>query len=97
VQLPSWLTGQQQPEGQYLKDYTTDLTDLARKNKLDPVIGRHDEINRVIQILSRKVRHDDSSICAAPTCKEGERDIASLSLRVPGISLFALAPSISKD
>jgi ATP-dependent Clp protease ATP-binding subunit ClpB len=57
VQLPSWLTGQAQPEGHYLKEYTTDLTELARANKLDPVIGRHDEINRVIQILSRKTKN----------------------------------------
>lgn len=37
-----------------LSKYTTDLTELAAKNKLDPVIGRDDEIRRAIQILNRR-------------------------------------------
>jgi len=56
MQLPSWLTGQQGPLGSYLKDYTTDLSELAADNKLDPVIGRHEEIRRCIQILSRRTK-----------------------------------------
>lgn len=56
MQLPSWLTGQQGPVGSYLKDYTTDLSELAADNKLDPVIGRHEEIRRCIQILSRRTK-----------------------------------------
>ncbi|MCQ2979341.1 MAG: ATP-dependent Clp protease ATP-binding subunit, partial [Clostridia bacterium] len=38
--------------------YTTDLTKLAEKNKLDPVIGRQKEIDRVIQILSRRTKNN---------------------------------------
>jgi ATP-dependent Clp protease ATP-binding subunit ClpB len=47
-------------EGQYrtLEKYTKDLTELARAGKLDPVIGRDDEIRRVIQILSRRTKNN---------------------------------------
>src|SRR5437867_9240191 len=47
------------PEEKYqaLARYSRDLTDLARKGKLDPVIGRDDEIRRVLQILSRRTKH----------------------------------------
>ena len=41
-----------------LKKYTTDLTEIAKKNKLDPVIGRDDEIRRVIQILNRRSKNN---------------------------------------
>ena len=41
-----------------LTQYTTDLTDLARKGTLDPVIGREKEINRIIQILSRRKKNN---------------------------------------
>ena len=41
-----------------LEQYTTDLTDLARKGALDPVIGREKEINRIIQILSRRRKNN---------------------------------------
>lgn len=43
---------------QALKRYARDLTDLARKGKLDPVIGRDDEIRRVIQVLSRRTKNN---------------------------------------
>ncbi|MGH8056093.1 MAG: Clp protease N-terminal domain-containing protein, partial [Candidatus Entotheonellia bacterium] len=43
---------------QALERYCRDLTDLARKGKLDPVIGRDDEIRRVIQILSRRTKNN---------------------------------------
>ncbi len=48
------------PEGTYaaLDQYGRDLTDLARRGKLDPVIGRDDEIRRVIQILSRRTKNN---------------------------------------
>ncbi len=48
------------PEGSYdvLKKYGRDLTELARENKLDPVIGRDDEIRRTIRILSRKTKNN---------------------------------------
>ena len=41
-----------------LEQYSRDLTALAREGKLDPVIGREDEIRRVIQILSRRTKND---------------------------------------
>ena len=43
---------------QALKKYTIDFVDLAQKGKLDPVIGRDDEIRRVIQILSRRTKNN---------------------------------------
>ncbi len=41
-----------------LDEFGRDLTDLARSEKLDPVIGRHSEIERVIQILSRRTKNN---------------------------------------
>ena len=41
-----------------LEKYSTDLTQMARKGKLDPVIGRDDEIRRVIQVLNRKTKNN---------------------------------------
>jgi len=48
------------PEAKYqaLEKYCRDLTDLARREKLDPVIGRDDEIRRVIQVLSRRTKNN---------------------------------------
>ena len=48
------------PEGKYeaLERYGRDLTDLARKGTLDPVIGRDEEIRRVIQVLSRRTKNN---------------------------------------
>ncbi|MBP1775945.1 MAG: clpB, partial [candidate division NC10 bacterium] len=48
------------PEEKYqaLQRYSRDLTDLARKGKLDPVIGRDEEIRRVIQVLSRRTKNN---------------------------------------
>jgi ATP-dependent Clp protease ATP-binding subunit ClpB len=50
----------QTPEEKYqaLKKYSRDLTEEARKGKLDPVIGRDDEIRRVIQVLSRRTKNN---------------------------------------
>src|SRR5438876_3875299 len=52
--------GSQEAEGQReaLKKYTLDLTERARSGKLDPVIGRDDEIRRVIQILQRRTKNN---------------------------------------
>lgn len=41
-----------------LEDYTTDLTELVRQGRSEPVIGRDDEISRMIQILSRKTKNN---------------------------------------
>ncbi len=50
----------QNPEEKYqaLSKYSKDLTESARKGKLDPVIGRDDEIRRVIQVLSRRTKNN---------------------------------------
>jgi ATP-dependent Clp protease ATP-binding subunit ClpB len=50
----------QEPEQKYqaLQRFTRDLTDLARQGKLDPVIGRDEEIRRVIQVLSRRTKNN---------------------------------------
>src|SRR5207302_624456 len=50
----------QNPEGTYqaLERYGRDLTELARQGKLDPVIGRDEEIRRVIQVLSRRTKNN---------------------------------------
>jgi ATP-dependent Clp protease ATP-binding subunit ClpB len=50
----------QDPEGKFqaLDKYTRDLTALARRNKIDPVIGRDEEIRRVMQVLSRRTKNN---------------------------------------
>ncbi|MFZ1319496.1 MAG: ATP-dependent chaperone ClpB [Candidatus Nitrotoga sp.] len=52
--------GSQEAEGQReaLKKYTLDLTERARQGKLDPVIGRDDEIRRAIQVLQRRTKNN---------------------------------------
>ncbi|MFZ2052774.1 MAG: Clp protease N-terminal domain-containing protein, partial [Candidatus Aminicenantales bacterium] len=49
-----------QPEGKFqsLRRYGRDLTELARQGKLDPVIGREEEIRRLIQVLSRRTKNN---------------------------------------
>ncbi len=50
----------QSPEGKFqaLEKYAKDLTELARRGKLDPVIGRDEEIRRVVQVLSRRTKNN---------------------------------------
>jgi ATP-dependent Clp protease ATP-binding subunit ClpB len=50
----------QNPEGKFqaLERYAKDLTELAQRGKLDPVIGRDDEIRRVVQVLSRRTKNN---------------------------------------
>ena len=50
----------QNPEGKFqaLAKYAKDLTEMARRGKLDPVIGRDEEIRRVIQVLSRRTKNN---------------------------------------
>jgi len=50
----------QSPEGKYqaLEKYARDLVELARKGKIDPVIGRDSEIRRVVQVLSRRTKNN---------------------------------------
>jgi ATP-dependent Clp protease ATP-binding subunit ClpB len=49
-----------EPEGKYqvLEKYTHDFTQMAREGKIDPVIGRDDEIRRIMQILSRRTKNN---------------------------------------
>ncbi len=50
----------QNPEGKFqaLERYARDLTELARRGKLDPVIGRDEEIRRVVQVLARRTKNN---------------------------------------
>ncbi len=50
----------QNPEGKFqaLERYAKDLTELARRGKLDPVIGRDEEVRRVVQVLSRRTKNN---------------------------------------
>jgi len=50
----------QNPEGKYqaLEKYSRDLIELARRGRLDPVIGRDEEVRRVIQVLSRRTKNN---------------------------------------
>ncbi|MDD5504318.1 MAG: ATP-dependent chaperone ClpB [Candidatus Omnitrophica bacterium] len=54
---------------QALEKYTRDLTDLARREKLDPVIGRDSEIRRLMQVLSRRTKNNPVLIGEAGTGK----------------------------
>ena len=64
----------QNPEGQFqaLEKYGRDLTDEARAGKLDPVIGRDDEIRRVVQVLSRRTKNNPVLI-GEPGVKDRDR------------------------
>ncbi|MCK5411279.1 MAG: type VI secretion system ATPase TssH, partial [Gemmatimonadetes bacterium] len=59
VRGPHQVTDQD-PEGKYqaLERYSVDLTEEARRGKLDPVIGRDTEIRRVMQVLSRRTKNN---------------------------------------
>src|ERR1700686_2927642 len=54
----------QNPEGKYqtLEKYGRDLTELARRGKIDPVIGRDNEIRRIMQVLSRRTKNNPALI-----------------------------------
>ncbi|KAF8075309.1 P-loop containing nucleoside triphosphate hydrolase protein [Lyophyllum atratum] len=54
--MPSFSFGPQHQKGDALKEYSVDLTEMARNGKLDPIIGRDEEIRRTIQILSRRTK-----------------------------------------
>ena len=76
LQILSQLRGTQrvdspEPEGKYqvIERYTINLTNLARQDKLDPVIGRDEEIRRVMQVLSRRTKNNPVLIGEAGTGK----------------------------
>ena len=74
---PQTRGGAQTSETPALDQYSRDLTELAREGKLDPVVGRGQEIERVIQILSRRTKNNP--------CLIGEPGVGSelLSLTFP--------------
>ena len=55
-QLPPWMHPQSNDPGHYLEQYCTDMTSLAEAGKLDPVIGREEEIRRCLQVLARRTK-----------------------------------------
>lgn len=76
LQILSELRGAQrvdspEPEGKFqvIEKYTINLTELARQDKLDPVIGRDEEIRRVMQVLSRRTKNNPVLIGEAGTGK----------------------------
>lgn len=52
-----WMNQNQAP-GEALAQYSVDLTQMAKDGKLDPVIGRHEEIRRTLQILARRTKNN---------------------------------------
>ena len=65
----------QDPEGTYqaLEKFGRDLTELAEEGKLDPVIGRDEEIRRVIQVLSRRTKNNPVLIGEPGSRQDGDR------------------------
>ncbi|KAL6072984.1 Chaperone protein ClpB [Balamuthia mandrillaris] len=53
-----WIAPEATPVGESIKKYSKDLTQMARENKLDEVIGRDDEIRRTMQVLSRRTKNN---------------------------------------
>jgi ATP-dependent Clp protease ATP-binding subunit ClpB len=77
----------QDPEGKYqaLEKYTKDLTDYARRGKLDPVVGRDEEIRRALQVLSRRRKNNPVLI--------GEPGVGKTAI-VEGIALRIVAGDV---
>ena len=55
-----------------MDQYSRDLTELARQGKMNPVIGRENEIARLIQILSRRTKNNP---CSDPESREWEKPL----------------------
>lgn len=55
---PPWVNPDNQVPGEALSQYSVDLTQMAKDGKLDPVIGRHEEIRRTLQILARRTKNN---------------------------------------
>ncbi|KAJ0973854.1 hypothetical protein J5N97_015819 [Dioscorea zingiberensis] len=79
------------PEGKYeaLEKYGKDLTAMAREGKLDPVIGRDDEIRRCIQILSRRTKNNPVN-WLAQRIVEGDVPQALMNRRLVSLDMGAL-------
>ncbi|CAN3479820.1 heat shock protein 78, mitochondrial [Diutina catenulata] len=69
TRLQMQMNKEEQDDRPALEKYGTDLTELAREGKLDPVIGRDEEIRRTIQILSRRTKNNPCLIGNAGTGK----------------------------
>ena len=54
----NWVNPENVVDGEALKKYSTDLTELAKQGKLDPVIGREGEIRTTLQVLSRRTKNN---------------------------------------
>lgn len=63
-QIPqySWTNPDNVPKGQNLAKYGIDLTELAKQGKLDPVIGREEEIRRTLEVLCRRTKNNPALI-----------------------------------
>ncbi|ETL31816.1 ATP-dependent chaperone ClpB, partial [Phytophthora nicotianae] len=57
-QPQTWINPQNVPQGESLRKYGRDLTEIAKAGNLDPVIGREDSIRRATQILSRRTKNN---------------------------------------
>jgi len=57
-QQEPWVDPEAVPPGEILKKYSKDLTELGSQGKLDPVIGREEEVRRTIQVLSRRTKNN---------------------------------------
>src|SRR5260370_33579718 len=66
----------QNPEATYasLEKYARDLTELARRQKLDPVIGRDEDVRRVRQILSRRRKNNPALMCKPGVGKDARAE-----------------------
>jgi ATP-dependent Clp protease ATP-binding subunit ClpA len=53
-----WVNPDNEVPGKNLEQFSVDLTKMAQENKLDPVIGRHEEIRRTLQILARRTKNN---------------------------------------
>lgn len=90
----------QDPEGTYqaLEKYGRDLLKLAGQGKLDPVIGRDDEIRRTIQILSRRTKNNPSSSVSQVSARrpswKGSHNASSREMSRKGSSKSAWSSSI---
>lgn len=78
------------PEGKYeaLEKYGKDLTAMARAGKLDPVIGRDDEIRRCIQILSRRTKNNPVLIGEPGVGKTAVSEGYAIFLRLSSLLIF---------
>jgi ATP-dependent Clp protease ATP-binding subunit ClpB len=65
----SWVAPDARPSGEALGKYCIDFTQLAKQGKLDPVIGRSEQIRRMIQILARRTKNNPVVIGEAGTGK----------------------------